>query len=565
MIADRVFDLGYVDESRAQRRDGRGLAYIQPSAYESFSRTIMEAWLAGTLVIATGASAVNRWHCDRSGAGPHLRRRRRVRGVPPLRRRGSRHRRAHRRARAAITCSSTTPGRPCSTRSSAPSTPGCRGADVRILMVSPYPPVRDGLANYAVQEVKRLRAAGHDVEVLSPGPVGRPPPPRPPRGAGRARARPPGPRLRPGDRAVPPGGLLPRRPRPRAERAADLRRARRGVDRGARGRAAGPRVSRIDGPATRAEAVAARAMFRAATRVTHPHRTRADRVLRGVRRWIPGERHRRGPRRELRAPDRRSNAPRPASGLGLPGRRASCSCRSDSSSRTRASTVRSRPSPGSAEHGCRLEVVGSLRVEDNEYVAYVDELRELVARQRPGVTLHEEYVSDAEFDVWIVACDALVLPYRLIWSSGVCERAALYHRPVIASRAGGLADQVVGDAMPRRDRRGVRPRRCARSPDLSTSVRVSGQLADRPGRDAVMRRDPGARRAAPSRPGERRSPGAGRVAERPAPGRGPYRTRSVGSPRSRCPRHARRGPARPRSSGWSAGSPPGRSIPSSGR
>ena len=41
---------------------------------------------------------------------------------------------------------------------------------MRILMVSPYPPARDGLANYAVQEVKRLRADGHDVEVLSPGP-----------------------------------------------------------------------------------------------------------------------------------------------------------------------------------------------------------------------------------------------------------------------------------------------------------------------------------------------------------------------------------------------------------
>ena len=41
---------------------------------------------------------------------------------------------------------------------------------MRILMVTPYPPARDGLANYAVQEVKRLRAEGHDVEVLSPGP-----------------------------------------------------------------------------------------------------------------------------------------------------------------------------------------------------------------------------------------------------------------------------------------------------------------------------------------------------------------------------------------------------------
>ena len=30
---------------------------------------MMEAWLAGTLVIANGASEVSRWHCERSGAG----------------------------------------------------------------------------------------------------------------------------------------------------------------------------------------------------------------------------------------------------------------------------------------------------------------------------------------------------------------------------------------------------------------------------------------------------------------------------------------------------------------
>jgi glycosyl transferase family 1 len=29
----------------------------------------MEAWLAGTLVLANGGSEVNRWHCERSGAG----------------------------------------------------------------------------------------------------------------------------------------------------------------------------------------------------------------------------------------------------------------------------------------------------------------------------------------------------------------------------------------------------------------------------------------------------------------------------------------------------------------
>ncbi len=41
---------------------------------------------------------------------------------------------------------------------------------MKILMVTPYPPARDGIAAYAVQSVARLRADGHDVEVLSPGP-----------------------------------------------------------------------------------------------------------------------------------------------------------------------------------------------------------------------------------------------------------------------------------------------------------------------------------------------------------------------------------------------------------
>ena len=44
-------------------------AYVQPSLFESFSRTIMESWLAGTPVIANGACEVVRWHCERSGAG----------------------------------------------------------------------------------------------------------------------------------------------------------------------------------------------------------------------------------------------------------------------------------------------------------------------------------------------------------------------------------------------------------------------------------------------------------------------------------------------------------------
>lgn len=68
-IADRVIDLGYLPTSERDDAFAAADAYVQPSAYESFSRTMMEAWLAGTIVIASAQSAVNRWHCERSGAG----------------------------------------------------------------------------------------------------------------------------------------------------------------------------------------------------------------------------------------------------------------------------------------------------------------------------------------------------------------------------------------------------------------------------------------------------------------------------------------------------------------
>jgi glycosyltransferase involved in cell wall biosynthesis len=88
----------------------------------------------------------------------------------------------------------------------------------------------------------------------------------------------------------------------------------------------------------------------------------------------------------------------------------------------------------------RLDVVGSMRVHTPEVEAHVDLLRRL-ADTIPGVTLHEAYVSDEVFDRWIVACDAVVLPYREIWSSGVLARAKLYGRPAIVSDVGGLSDQ----------------------------------------------------------------------------------------------------------------------------
>lgn len=68
-IADRVVDLGFVTPEERDDAVAAASAYLQPSALESFSRTVMEAWLAGTLVLANGRSDVVRWHCERSGAG----------------------------------------------------------------------------------------------------------------------------------------------------------------------------------------------------------------------------------------------------------------------------------------------------------------------------------------------------------------------------------------------------------------------------------------------------------------------------------------------------------------
>ncbi|HEU5082280.1 MAG TPA: glycosyltransferase [Acidimicrobiales bacterium] len=67
--ADRVLDLGFVSEQERNDAMAAAAAYVQPSALESFSRTVLEAWGAGTPVIANHDSEVVRWHVRRSAAG----------------------------------------------------------------------------------------------------------------------------------------------------------------------------------------------------------------------------------------------------------------------------------------------------------------------------------------------------------------------------------------------------------------------------------------------------------------------------------------------------------------
>jgi glycosyltransferase involved in cell wall biosynthesis len=89
-----------------------------------------------------------------------------------------------------------------------------------------------------------------------------------------------------------------------------------------------------------------------------------------------------------------------------------------------------------------LYVVGSLWREDDTAAVHLEELRRL-AEQSARVELRVGFLSDEAFDRWIIAADALVLPYRHGWSSNVMERGLLYDRPVIMSNAGGMSEQGI--------------------------------------------------------------------------------------------------------------------------
>jgi glycosyltransferase involved in cell wall biosynthesis len=89
----------------------------------------------------------------------------------------------------------------------------------------------------------------------------------------------------------------------------------------------------------------------------------------------------------------------------------------------------------------RLIVVGSVKDVTPENVAYLSRLRSLIDA-RPGAALEERFVDDQAFDAWIAAADAVVLPYRRSWSSGVLARAQAIGTPAVVSDAGGLPEQA---------------------------------------------------------------------------------------------------------------------------
>nr|WP_239028482.1 glycosyltransferase family 4 protein [Pseudonocardia acidicola] len=298
--------------------------------------------------------------------------------------------------------------------------------------------MRDGIASYAVQSVAALRAEGHDVEVLSPGPSAAHQhlDLRGPRGGLAVAKRVPG-----YDRVIVqfhPDVFYPLGTT-RSERAQISLAYAAAFARAARVEVVVHEIDYTQGRGHTAEALAARLMWSRVDRVVvHTERERADFVAAfgvGPQRVVVS-RHGASFRRRTRLgrePARRS--------LGIP--QDVVLFLAIGFIQPHKGFDRAARAFAGLHDGARLDIVGSVRVDVPAYLAHLDELGRLV-EATPGTHLHEGFLSDELFDRWIVAADALVLPYREIWSSGVLERAALYDRQVIATRVGGLAEQAAG-------------------------------------------------------------------------------------------------------------------------
>ena len=86
-----------------------------------------------------------------------------------------------------------------------------------------------------------------------------------------------------------------------------------------------------------------------------------------------------------------------------------------------------------AETDAEIAVVGEIFPDSR------DEMRRLMARPVAAkIRLLDRYVTEAEMDEWLAACDVVVCPYRKNSGSGIAARAIAARRPVVASDQSGF-------------------------------------------------------------------------------------------------------------------------------
>lgn len=91
---------------------------------------------------------------------------------------------------------------------------------------------------------------------------------------------------------------------------------------------------------------------------------------------------------------------------------------------------------------CELYIVGSVRLEhDVKAMSYALKLKS-ISEDCSSVHFVNYYLSDQDFDEWIIASDYVVVPYWSISNSGVLGRAKIFGKPAIVSNVGGLCEQI---------------------------------------------------------------------------------------------------------------------------
>jgi glycosyltransferase involved in cell wall biosynthesis len=74
--------------------------------------------------------------------------------------------------------------------------------------------------------------------------------------------------------------------------------------------------------------------------------------------------------------------------------------------------------------------------------SYCEVINTLVA-QDSRIRLYDRYIPNDELEVYVLACDAIIIPYKEVLTSGAAMLALSFGRPVVSVRRGSLADLIV--------------------------------------------------------------------------------------------------------------------------
>ena len=256
---------------------------------------------------------------------------------------------------------------------------------MRILMVTPYAPLRDGIAAYAVQQVGGVARRGPRRRGALAGPVGGPPLPRLHRPARHRGADQAGARLRQGHHPVPPRPVL-----PAPDHARPACRGQCGVARDGQGAAA---TSRSSCTRSTTGSASARAWIPLLPRLFGVRSTPSSCTL------TPSATTSSRRSGSSRTGSRSSPTAHPSSsGPGPTGRRRGAPSASTPDAFVFLSIGFIQPHKGFdravrafsglADHGCELHVVGSIRVDDPGFASYLGELEGLVETTERHLAAH---------------------------------------------------------------------------------------------------------------------------------------------------------------------------------